>query len=432
MALLSPVRRPWQQADESQIGDSGMPAVVPMMSSVHSPGPLACVMGGGMDVVRPLGLAGIRCAVVTGPGSPSVYSRFTRAALYWKDFSERPEELVDALVRFGAAQPEPPVLFYTEDSHLLLVSRYRHRLAPAFRFVLGEEQLIEDLVDKTRFHELAERLDLPVPATRRIRTIGAPSPPRLDLTFPIIVKPPTRGSAWGAIWGQRKALQVDTPAAMDELWPRLVASGTDLLAQELIPGPESRIESYHVYVDAQGAIVGEFTGRKIRTQPSNFGLSTALEITGEADVTSQGRALVRRLDLRGVAKVDFKRGPDDKLHILEINPRFNLWHHLGAVAGVNLPALVYADAVGRPRPTVHEARAGVRWCLLWQDRAAARASAVPLAVWLPWALRCEAKSAVAWDDPLPLLRGAWSLWRSRRRAMRAARRPHGRREELRA
>ena len=101
-----------------------------------------------MDLVRPLGLAGISCAVVTQPGSPSVYSRFTRAALYWKDFSEGTEELVDALVRFGAAQPEPPVLFYAEDSHLLLVSRHRHSLKAAFRFVLGDEQLIEDLVDK--------------------------------------------------------------------------------------------------------------------------------------------------------------------------------------------------------------------------------------------------------------------------------------------
>jgi D-aspartate ligase len=97
---------------------------------------------------------------------------------------------------------------------------------------------------------------------------------------------------------------------------------------------------------------------------------------------------------------------------------------------VNLPALVYADAVGLPRPAVRGARAGVRWCLMWHDISAARASDIPLAAWLPWALRCEAKSAVAWDDPLPVLRGAWSLWRSRRRAMRAARSRRGRREEI--
>src|SRR5262249_32072691 len=278
------------------------------------------------------------------------------------------------------------VLFCTEDSHLLLVSRFRHRLEPAFRFVLADEQLIEDLVDKARFQRLAESLCLAVPASRRICTTDGSSPPRPPLNFPVIIHPPTRDNAWGTIWGKRKAVQIDTPAALGEAWPRLAASGTELLAQELIPGPESRIESYHVYVDAQGAIVGEFTGRKIRTRPAAFGLSTALETTEQADVTNQGRALVRRLNLRGVAKVDFKRGPDDRLHILQFTPRFNLWHHLGAVSGVNLPALVYADAVGRPRPAMRAARAGVRWCIMWHDILVAGETGIPLAAWLPWAL----------------------------------------------
>jgi len=28
---------------------------------------------------------------------------------------------------------------------------------------------------------------------------------------------------------------------------------------------------------------------------------------------------------------------------------------------------------------------------------------VPLTTWVPWALGCEAKSTLAWDDPLPFL-----------------------------
>ena len=40
-----------------------------------------------------------------------------------------------------------------------------------------------------------------------------------------------------------------------------------------------------------------------------------------------------------------------RLHLLEVNPRFNLWHHPAAVAGVNLPALVHADLTGAPRPS---------------------------------------------------------------------------------
>ena len=135
-----------------------------------------------------------------------------------------------------------------------------------------------------------------------------------------------------------------------------------------------------------------------------YGHTTALEITEADDVRRQGRTIVERLALIGVAKLDFKRDPHGNLRLLEINPRFNLWHHAGAIAGANIPALVYADLVGLPRPAVTRARAGVRWCRMWKDLPAARASGMPLAAWLPWAMGCEAKSALAWDDPMPLLR----------------------------
>ena len=105
----------------------------------------------------------------------------------------------------------------------------------------------------------------------------------------------------------------------------------------------------------------------------------------------------------GVAKFDFKRGPDGRLRLLELNPRFNLWHHLGAVAGVNLPALVYGDLIGAPRTNMGPARTGVRWCKPWKDLSAARAAGIPLAEWIPWVFRSEAKSGLAWDDPLPLI-----------------------------
>ncbi len=376
---------------------------------------LACVMGS-MNLVRPIGLAGIRCAVVARSGSPTFYSRFTKTSLHCEDFSEDTDELVERMVCFGQAQAEPPVLFFEEDAQLLLVSRYRDQLSKAFRFMIADAQLVEDLVDKTRFQVLAERLALPVPPTRCLRPMGSSSPPDLDLRFPLIIKPATRGKMWKQSGEIGKARQIDTRAELRALWPQLVEMGQDLLAQEMIPGPETRIESYHVYVDPHGALAAEFTGRKIRTYPLAYGHTTALTITDDAEVRILGRALTAKLNLRGVAKFDFKRDPDGVLHLLEVNPRFNLWHFPAALAGVNLPALVYADMVGIPRPAAQSARAGVRWCHLLNDRVAAQESGMTLSRWMRWALSCEAKSAMAWDDPMPLLRGVWYLWSSKRTA----------------
>ncbi len=372
---------------------------------------LACVMGS-MNLLRPIGLAGARCVAVAPPDGPTVHSRFTETTLPWNDFSEDADGLVGKLLRFGAAQDEPPVLFYEEDTQLLIVSRHRNLLAQHFHFIAADAELVEDLVDKVRFQALAERLALPVPATRRLSPAIGPTPPDLDLRFPLIVKPATRDRNWSDIGMAGKAHQIDSPAALRELWPCLAETGQDFLAQELIPGPESRIESYHVYVDRRGDIAGEFTGRKIRTYPQAYGHTTALTITDEADVRTLGRSLTERLDLRGVAKFDFKRGPDGRLHLLEVNPRFNLWHLPGALAGVNLPALVYADLAGLPRPAVSRARPGVCWCHAPNDFIAARASGVPLSEWLPWLIRCKAKSTMAFDDPMPPL---WMLVRAVRR-----------------
>jgi len=374
-----------------------------------TPPAIACVMGD-VDLVRTLGLAGIACSVVAPPGSASRFSRFTRKALDWVDPWEETDELVERLIAYGLSQPGPPVLFYQDDRALLIVSRYRERLGDAFRFVVPDAKLVEQLVDKAQFQQLARRLDLPVPPGRALLPARGAPPTELGIDYPLFLKPLTRRPArWEPVAGIGKGVRIDAPAALHALWPRLAAADIPVMAQALVSGPETKIESYHVYVDERGDRVAEFTGRKLRTLPASFGDSTALTITDAQDVAALGRDVVRKLRLRGVAKLDFKRDPDGRLFLLEVNPRFTLWHHLGAVAGVNIPAIVYADLVREPRPAVATARADVQWCKFWRDRAAARASGVSLLQWLGWLARCEAKSALAWDDPAPAL--AAGLWR---------------------
>jgi len=363
---------------------------------------LACVMGD-MDLLQPIAMTGIPCAVVTRLGVPSLYSRFTRSRLHWEDFSQNTAALLDALMRFGKAQSERPVLFYEEDAQLLFVSQYREQLMQAFRFVIADAPVIEDLLDKARFQDLARRHGLPVPAARRFHPATL-EPGELGLDFPVIIKPLTRLERWNETFGLRKALEAKSADALRVLWPLLRAVDVDLLAQQLIPGTEAQLESYHCYVDRRGCVAGEFTGRKIRTYPVSYGHTTALEITDAADVQQLGRDIVEQLSLTGVAKLDFKRDCAGRLHLLEINPRFTLWHHAGAVAGVNIPALVYANLTATPRPAAARARAGVRWCRAWKDFPAARASGIPLMTWLPWFSGCEAKSALSWSDPMPVVR----------------------------
>ena len=377
-------------------------------------GPLACVMGDA-DLVRALGMAGIRSACVARPGWPADRSRFTERRIEYADNWNEPERLLANLIAHASAQPERPPLFFQHDGDLTLVSRNREALRPHFRFTIANAELVEQCIDKTIFSVAGDRLGLPVPRSVVIWPGVQMTVPELDLEPPLIVKPLTRRDDWWRpLAGSAKAIEIESAEELERVWPSLAAAGVDLVVQECVPGGEDRIESYHCYVDAAGEVAAEFTGRKIRTYPARFGETTACEVTDAGDVRELGRECVERLRLEGVAKLDFKRGPDGALHLLEVNPRFNLWHLPGAVAGVNIPAVVYADLMELPRPAVGPLRPGVRYSVVWKDFHAARAAGEPIRGWARWQAQCDTRHNLALDDPMPFV-GGMVMKRLRRR-----------------
>src|SRR5205085_7239369 len=160
--------------------------------------------------------------VIAPPGNASRFSRTTKESLRWIDPWDRSAELVEEMVAFGLKQPEPPVLFYQEDRSLLLVSRHRERLRQAFRFVIPDAKLVEQLVDKHAFQKLAQKLGLPVPPARAVSPADEPMPDLAAFTFPVIVKPITRrNDQWQNVATEGKALQLDSEGDLRTLWPKL-------------------------------------------------------------------------------------------------------------------------------------------------------------------------------------------------------------------
>lgn len=372
-----------------------------MLSTVTGP---PAVVFGDLELIHALGRAGIASVSVSPPGSRLRRSRFVRRGLDAppsEQIDSAGSGLVDTLVGFARSCPEPPAVLVDSDEALDFLSANRARLEADLRFLLPERTLLADLVDKARFQALAQRLGLPVP---NAHVLDVDATHTADLRFPLVLKPhPHRGVRWTAIAGSEKAVCVADRAQLSEMSGLFKREGIEVVAQEMVAGGEDHVVSHHVYVDASGAVAGEFTGRKIRTLPAQRGMSTALVTTDDPAVAALGREVMRRLELKGIAKLDFKRADDGTLHLLEVNPRFTLWVHAGAVAGVNLPALVHADLTGSPRPATTRARPGVRWMSLRNDVTAARAAGVPLTRWAVWALGCETNSGFSWTDPGPLL-----------------------------
>lgn len=365
------------------------------------------VLLGDRDMAATLSRADIPVTVVCKSSDPLRYSRYADDWIH--DRGSNDDERVENLVNYAARRPHAHVLFYQTDEALLLVSRHRAELSKSFKFVVADAEVVESLLDKAAFQELATHLDLPIPPGRVISTTRDESL-ALDLLPPLLVKPLRRDGSWEAS-NSGKANLVRDRRELAELLERLRQTRSRVLVQRHIPGPESQVESYHAYIDTTGATVGEFTGRKLRTYPTSYGYSTALLTTAADDVIGEGRQIVTKLSLRGVVKIDFKRDLEGKLWLLEANPRFNLWHRLGAAAGVDIPALVFDDLMGLPGPRPTSAREGVAYCRMIQDWHSARQQGVPVRDWLRFVANSEVRSNIDVKDlPAMLTAKLASSW----------------------
>jgi predicted ATP-grasp superfamily ATP-dependent carboligase len=360
--------------------------------------PLACVIGD-LSMVRALGRGGIPVAVAASdPASKVKLSRYCRAEVRTPSWVDDPQAALAALIDWGAGQREAPVVFYQGDHDLLALSRGRGRLAPHLRCVLPPAELVEDVADKLRFAALAERLGLPVPLTRTLRRGSEVA--GWD-RFPCVVKPVMRSPRFAQLARNQKALRIRGRAEMDALLAVIESYDTDLVVQESIEGGEEYIESYHAYLRPGGQIMGEFTGRKLRTFPRLYGYSTYVEISDADDVRRLGRWVLEKIGFSGVVKIDFKRDPQSRrLYLLEINPRFNLWHHAGAAAG--------------------PARAGVRWASAHDDWRAFEGSSLR---WLAEMLTVDVNESFLARDPYPALDDVLGILRRKLATLRDAR-PH--------
>jgi D-aspartate ligase len=382
--------------------------------------PLACVVGD-LSLVRALGRDGIPVALATSePHSNARLSRYCRQVVRTPGWVDQPEAALGAVIEWSKQQRQAPVLFYQGDHDLLAASRGRERLGKHLRCLLPPVGLVEDLVDKLRFADLAERLKLPVPLTRTLhRGKDLAAELRQWQGFPCVLKPATRSHRFGEVGRGRKAVRLESRNELEDLVAIIDRYETDFVLQAAVEGGEDRIVSYHAYIRPGGEVMGDFTGRKVRTTPRQYGFSTYVEITDDDEVRRAGRSVLEELGFSGVVKLDFKRDRrDDRLYLLEINPRFNLWHHPGAVAGVSIPALVYRDCV-EPGAARHagSARAGVRWVILRDDARASReyraAGELSFTQWLVEMATVDVNEGFLLRDPLPGLADVGGILRRR-------------------
>lgn len=377
---------------------------------------MPAVVVGNLNLLRCLGGPGIRVVLASSKANRvAFYSRIADKTIEIPGPTSTPQAFVEALLSLGRSlEPLRPVLFYDADADLLCISRNRDELGRYYRFNLPSASLVETLLDKSAFARFALERALPVPRTYAVIRQGEASETAVGIRYPVLIKPLSR-VGWCATDLSKflakggKAFHALGAGDMEHTLAVCKAQKADMLIQQLVRGDETSIESYHSYVGVEGEIIGDFTGKKHRTYPPQYGLSVHIEVCDLPDVKELGRRIVKTIGLTGVSKIDFKRDAESgELYLLEINPRFSIWNYPGAVAGVNLPLFALRDLTGTELPAKQSRVDPVRWVDgALNRRAIAEASSSTKEFWVLCWKEMVGNRVVynvwSWTDPGPFL-----------------------------
>jgi D-aspartate ligase len=323
--------------------------------------PGAVVIGGysnGVSALRGLAREGVRTAVIlTAEHDIAQHSRYAHEAHRVHYLNRRPDGLIE-LLEAQSARWRGWALIPTNDYALAALAQYKEPLSRTYRVTVPDEEITRRVLDKAITYRFAQEVgvDIPRPYGAASRVTAA----RLDLLFPLIVKPLQSARFW-EIFG-KKLFVVRDRAELIAAVDRVEQSGIAADVFDLVPGPDDQVYNYTMYLDRWGRPAAEFALRKIRKAPRFFGVGRAAMTAELPHLRERTIALLQHIGWRGVASVEYKLDPrDGRYRLMEINGRCPLTNALPTRCGVNYPLLAWREHV--LRETVSAAPNG--WRGLW-------------------------------------------------------------------
>jgi predicted ATP-grasp superfamily ATP-dependent carboligase len=314
----------------------------------------------------------------------------------------------DALAEKLESLPAPTVLLPCSDLWVRTVAALPAEVRVRYPSSVAPREALDLLVDKARFGSALDRLGLPHPTTRLMKSVGDLDPVS-DSVFESSFLKPVHSQQFFARFGV-KAFRISGRADARSRLQECLGAGLEMVLQEYIPGPPTNHYFIDGFIDRNGVVRALFARQRLRMSPPDFGNST-LQISVPLSATGDAEATLRRLftdiGYRGIFSAEFKRDPrDDVFNLIEVNARPWWYVDFASRCGVNVCTLAIRDAMGEPVETISTYAVGRRCVFPYYDLQAVRAerSAGQLGL-LSWARSWIGpyQPIFRWSDPLPAL-----------------------------
>lgn len=323
--------------------------------------PPAVIMGlsaTGLYAIRELGAAGIPVIGMDSKRQCAAASKYLQHVIIEPD---RPRCL-EVLRKLVSGCVGKPVLIPTSDQDLEFIINNCDKLAGEFAFQASyADGNAANILNKSRFYRLCDKHDVIYPALHEV-TLDGLGALKHSLSYPVIIKPSRIHDLKTEMAGKKGWI-----VRHEDQFARVVKSipghaGT-LLAQEVVPGPESEISLFTGYFDQQGRVHQPFTCRKLRQFPPGFGSASLVISEDEPETRRIAEKFLREIGFRGIAAVELKKDPaTGQRKMIEINPRPSLWFSASTAARKSIALAAYCDLTGAmPLPMEQNQQNGVLW-----------------------------------------------------------------------
>jgi len=344
-------------APQEQLGFVERPAGVVILGGAH----------GTLALARNLGRAGVPVWLVTNDNPLPRWSRHVHRSLSWPGAADSSA----AAFLLKAAEEHRLrgfLLIPAADAEVRLVSQAREALSEAYRIILPNWDRLRWMCEKPLLYQRAAEIGVDIPPTYAFSSLEEAS--RAEIRFPVILKPNMGGGR--DQFSRAKVIRADDRSSLLEAY-RAAADQIgfpNVVVQELIPGGGESQFSYAALWH-EGRPVAEFAARRRRQFPVDFGYtSTFVQVVDEPRVIEAARRILASIDYCGLVEVEFKHDKrDDRMRVLDVNPRPWSWFGLAAAAGLDLGGMLWTIAAG-DKTGADGARPGVSWMYLIRDVAA--------------------------------------------------------------
>lgn len=304
-----------------------------------------------IGVVHATGKAGI--PVINGSffkDNPALYSRFSTGKLHFSTYED--ERFINELIKYGRSWKERPVIISDDDRAMLLLSEHREKLSDYYRFMLPSKEMVRGMLDKRAFCDLSEEKGLPAPVSFYCDEVQDFDRIKGEVPFPCIIKPAFKQDWWRQEVLQRfgsykKAIRCESLEDLTDLYGFFSAFQPRVIIQEYVPGEDANLFSLNMYVNENSELKGIYLAQKKRIYPIGAGTGCYVVTVKDKDIVKEAVDIVRKLQLKGLINVQFKRHDETgKVKIMEIHLRNSFWNYIGVAAGMNLAAMYYMDLTG--------------------------------------------------------------------------------------